>query len=163
MLYEKDKPYYEAIEKAKDLLGNDIVISIVDRFISLNEDFISRNKEEQVFDIDKEYHKFLLKNKTKIRYEVAFNKPYTIHETNIHSSLRCQSQKFNTIEEAIQFRKTLIMELDFEDFCEINEVELTAIFAERGSDRELDFDLEDSLIQMWKREFTQYPQLIIKK
>jgi len=163
MLYEKDQPYYEAIRKAKNLLGNEIVISVIDRFVSLNEDFISRNKEDQVIDVDEEYHKFLLKNKTKIRYEVSFNKPYTIHETDIHASLRCRSEKFNTIEEAIQFRENFIMELDFEDFCEVNEVELNIIFAERGSDREADFDLEDALIQMWEREFTQYPQLIIKK
>lgn len=35
-----------------------------------------------------------------------------------------------------------MQELTFEEFAEINEEELTCIFAETGADREMDFDRE---------------------
>ena len=34
------------------------------------------------------------------------------------------------------------MELTFEEWCEVNEDQLTIIFAETGADREMDFDRE---------------------
>ena len=38
------------------------------------------------------------------------------------------------------------MKIEFEEWCEKNEEELSIMFAETGMDRELDFDLETS----WK-------------
>ena len=54
--------------------------------------------------------------------------------------------------------------LDFEEFQEINEVELTCIFAESGADRELDFDLESEIGNLYEEGFEsstlkKYPQL----
>lgn len=50
-------------------------------------------------------------------------------------------------------------ELDFNDFCEVNEEELSTIFAETGADRELDFDRERNEERIYNNK-SIYPQLI---
>lgn len=50
-------------------------------------------------------------------------------------------------------------ELDFSDFCEVNEEELSTIFAETGADRELDFDRERYEERIYNNK-SIYPQLI---
>ena len=49
------------------------------------------------------------------------------------------------------------MELSFEEWCEINEEELTIIFAETGADREMDFDRGVEEEHIWENKL--YPNL----
>lgn len=49
------------------------------------------------------------------------------------------------------------MKLTFEEWCEINEEELTIIFAETGADREMDFDREVEEEHIWENKL--YPNL----
>ena len=48
--------------------------------------------------------------------------------------------------------------MELEEFSEINEQELTCIFAESGADREMDFDREAEEARLL--ESSEYPQLI---
>ena len=43
-----------------------------------------------------------------------------------------------------------IIPLSLEEFEEVNEAELRCIFAESGADREMDFDLEDAVLELYK-------------
>lgn len=49
----------------------------------------------------------------------------------------------------------LIDNPDFEEWIEINENELTCIFAETGADRELDFDHERELEDLFSQQFNK--------
>ena len=42
--------------------------------------------------------------------------------------------------------------LTLEEFTEVNDQELTCIFAESGSDRELMFDREDATYSLWNNQ-----------
>ena len=42
------------------------------------------------------------------------------------------------------------MKIEFEEWCEKNEEELSIMFAETGMDRELDFDLESELEKLYE-------------
>ncbi len=54
--------------------------------------------------------------------------------------------------------KEILPEISLEQFEDINDVELTCIFAESGMDRELDFDREAEVEKLYYNG--QFPQLI---
>ena len=43
------------------------------------------------------------------------------------------------------------MKIEFEEWCEKNEGELSIMFAETGMDRELDFDVENELERCYQK------------
>ena len=56
-----------------------------------------------------------------------------------------------------------LKELSYEDFCIINDVELTCIFAESGQDREVEFCFNDAVLEIHEHPETAsrwYPQLV---
>jgi hypothetical protein len=58
----------------------------------------------------------------------------------------------------------LTVKLEFEEFCEINEIEINCIIAESGMDKELDFDRESFEESLYHELYKKYPnQIRIKK
>ncbi len=49
-------------------------------------------------------------------------------------------------------------QFNFDEWCEVNEQELTCIFAETGADREMDFDREQRSEDIFNKE--QYFELL---
>jgi len=52
--------------------------------------------------------------------------------------------------------KQLIPDTDLEMWIELNEEELTCIFAESGADRELDFDREKEELEIWEKDIRNF-------
>ena len=52
--------------------------------------------------------------------------------------------------------KQLIPDIDFETWSEMNEEELTIIFAETGADRELDFDREKAEEKIFNEDIRNF-------
>ena len=48
------------------------------------------------------------------------------------------------------------MELTFEEWLEINEEELSILFAETGADREPDFDIEAEELKLYESTYCKY-------
>lgn len=110
MQYKNDKIYYDTINHAKALIGKDKIYSIIDSLTALNEDFKKHKQLDKVFDIEEEYHNFLLKNKSNIKYEVELNNPYIIHEMANDTFLTCPVKSFDNMYDALKYRSKLIPE-----------------------------------------------------